>query len=549
MRFHLALALACAFGLLLNRSMADTGPLLFNGPPLTERLSAEVDLSAYQRPVQLPRRAYEEELPPVPVPMDEPDRFSIPEAEPVEAPVPETPAEPPVRTEGPAEPENVPDTPVRSQPRRAPPMIEKAQTQKTEPDTSGVELPEPGPIVTAAPHGFYYDEPMASCDGSRSPQRGFRMPCISCADLALPELPQPYIFDEFGLELGGWLEAGFSAADTSPGDRFNGPITFNDRHAEAQMNQLWFYLERKPDTWACSLDLGGRIDVMYGTDAQFIHATDGLESNWEQTDRFYKAALPQFYLDATLAGWTVRMGRFFTILGYETPAAPDNFFYSHAYTMQYGEPFTHTGMLVSRRFGDWLVNAGFHRGNDQFDDTDGLNALNLLGGFGYKAPGDWASVEYAFSSTENGPGVLSYTHSMVNTIRMTENFDYVLQGDYGQIWNGRLRRQVSWWGLNQYFTYKINPCWAAALRFEWFRDRDGGRVSGIRAGNQTPTGLGGNFYEITLGLNWLPRTNLRVRPEVRWDIFDPTGSTTNQAYDAGNQNRQFTFGCDVIYRF
>ena len=375
------------------------------------------------------------------------------------------------------------------------------------------------------------------------------MPSISCADLTLPTIPQPCAFDEFGLELGGWVEAGFSAVGTSPEDRFNGPVTFNDRHAEGQMNQLWFYLERKPNEWACSLDLGGRIDVMYGTDARYIQAGDGLEANWEQSDRFYEMALPQFYLDATLAGWTVRMGKFFTILGYESPAAPDNFFYSHAYTMQYGEPFTHMGMLVSRSFGRWLFNAGFHRGNDQFDDTDGLNALNVLGGIGYKLPGDWANFEYAFSSAESGPGVPSYNHSLVNTVHMTKKLDYVLQGDYGEIWNENLRRTVAWWGINQYFTYTINPCWAAAVRVEWFRDRDGTRVSGIRPGNQTPTGLAGDFYEITLGMNWKPRTNLRVRPEVRWDIFDPSPSTTNQAYDAGNLNRQFTFGCDVIYKF
>ena len=90
---------------------------------------------------------------------------------------------------------------------------------------------------------------------------------------------------------------------------------------------------------------------------------------------------------------------------------------------------------------------------------------------------------------------------------------------------------------------------AAAVRVEWFRDRDGTRVSGLRAGNQTPTGLAGDFYEVTLGLNWKPRKNLRIRPEVRWDFFDPSPVTTNSAFDAGNLNRQFTFGCDLVYRF
>ena len=444
------------------------------------------------------------------------------------------------------EPTRVPEPPVDPKtPAKAPVM---GDDESEEPETAVPETPQPE-SVPAAPFEYFDEQAVLPSNPRCSRSRLHRVPPISCADLALPKIPQPYVFKELGMELGGWLEAGFSAVGTSPADRFNGPVTFNDRHAEAQMNQLWFYLERQPNEWACGLDLGGRIDITYGTDAQYIQAGDGLESSWDQDERFYQLALPQFYLDATLAGWTVRMGKFFTILGHEGPAAPDNFFYSHAYTMQYGEPFTHMGMLVSRRFGQWLINAGFHRGNDQFDDTDGLNALNLLAGFGYTTSGDWAKFEYAFSSSENGPDVPSYNHSLVNTIRVTKKLDYVLQGDYGEIWNQNLRRTAKWWGLNQYFTYTINPCWAAAIRVEWFRDRHGTRVSGLRPGNQTPTGLAGDFYEITLGLNWKPRKNLRLRPEVRWDYFDPSASTINSAFDAGNLNRQFTFACDVIYRF
>lgn len=576
------LIFACAFSLLAGQSSADNGPLLFDGPPLVKPQSTDIRLSAYQQSERSPFEV--QDLPPIPVPVPmeqslEGDKRPVksdlipgPTEGPVKIPMPEVPAESPVPSQEPvavpvqpegtseamdspeehAEPSPASEPPMPEEPHMAPPAVSETQPEATEP--TGPEAPLPplppsAPVEPISPYEIMESTPVGTYDPYCSQRRRISMPSISCADLSLPTMPQPYVFDEFGVELGGWVEAGFSAVGTSPADRFNGPVTFNDRHAEGQMNQLWFYLERQPDTWACSPDLGGRIDVMYGTDAQYIQAGDGLEANWDQSERFYQMALPQFYLDATLAGWTVRMGKFFTILGYEGPAAPDNFFYSHAYTMQYGEPFTHTGMLVSRRFGQWLVNAGFHRGNDQFDDTDGLNALNLLGGFGYTAPGDWAKFEYAFSSTENGPGVLSYIHSLVNTVRVTEKLDYVLQGDYGEVWNENLHRNAAWWGLNQYFTYTINPCWAAGIRVEWFRDRQGTRVKGLRAGNQTPTNLAGDFYEITLGLNWKPRTNLRIRPEVRWDFFDPAATTTNRAFDAGDLNRQFTFGCDVIYRF
>ena len=43
--------------------------------------------------------------------------------------------------------------------------------------------------------------------------------------------------------------------------------------------------------------------------------------------------------------WKIKLGHFYTPIGYEVVPANGNFFYTHAYTMQYGEPFTHTGVL------------------------------------------------------------------------------------------------------------------------------------------------------------------------------------------------------------
>lgn len=49
-------------------------------------------------------------------------------------------------------------------------------------------------------------------------------------------------------------------------------------------------------------------------------------------------------------GIDVKIGHFYTIIGYEVVTAPDNFFITKPYTMQYGEPFTHTGVLASYAF-------------------------------------------------------------------------------------------------------------------------------------------------------------------------------------------------------
>jgi len=92
---------------------------------------------------------------------------------------------------------------------------------------------------------------------------------------------------------------------------------------------------------------------------------------------------------------------------------------------------------------------------------------------------------------------------------------------------------------------------------EWFRDRDGVRVTGLGVGNQNqgqpqaPPHFMGDFYEITAGLNWTPTDRVTVRPEARWDWFDsdlPTRPGT-RPYDAGDRGGQFLFGCDLIYTF
>ncbi len=96
---------------------------------------------------------------------------------------------------------------------------------------------------------------------------------------------------------------------------------------------------------------------MFGTDAIFTQAygvpafdvNSGAPLNrnhWDLSmlgsndNRFYDIALPQVYAEAYAPignGLNIKAGHFYTPIGYETVPAPDNFFYTHAYTMQYGD--------------------------------------------------------------------------------------------------------------------------------------------------------------------------------------------------------------------
>ncbi|HAZ42658.1 MAG TPA: porin, partial [Methylococcaceae bacterium] len=163
---------------------------------------------------------------------------------------------------------------------------------------------------------------------------------------------------DYGVTWGGWTDFGVTANANAPADKFNGPVTFGDRSGELQMNQFYGYLQRAITVGSDDFDIGGRVDVMYGTDAIFTQAygapalnpRGGYAENrgnydlhltsWSQ--RFYGLALPQAYVEMNLPvgnGLAIKAGHFYTPVGYEVVTAPDNFFYTHAYTMQYGEPF------------------------------------------------------------------------------------------------------------------------------------------------------------------------------------------------------------------
>jgi hypothetical protein len=116
--------------------------------------------------------------------------------------------------------------------------------------------------------------------------------------------------------------------------------------------------------------------------------------------------------------------------------------------------------------------------------------------------------------------------------------------------------------LNNYLLYTINKCWAANLRAEWLRDDDGmrvagpGNIPGIRAWDGA--GYAGNFYEITMGLNWRPTGNWLIRPEVRFDWYDGPDSFLSGPgtpgkpalpFGNGDSDTQTTVAVDAILTF
>ena len=414
-------------------------------------------------------------------------------------------------------------------------------------------------------------------------------------EAAIEEGATRYLETDFllnrGIETYGFIDVGIGA--NAWGADWNGPITFNDRAWQGQMNQLYLINERilKED----QLSLGGRVDLLYGTDYIYTTAT-GFDGGWNDTNggnRYYGLAMPQLYGEVGTQVLNVKFGHFYTLIGYEVVPAIGNFFYTHAYTMQYGEPFTHTGVLATWNPNDQLsIIGGITNGWDNWDvglptnqanpfpgstsnasflgavtfsSSDGSQALTLANSSGNEFA--TASFVNPFSAYVGNRTVTSIVYSNEFTDKLT----YVYQSDLGyQAYaggdipvyyetQGQQPGSAYWYGVNQYLFYNFTDYLIGGLRLEWFRDNNGTRVQyGLRPGSPEATGFAGNFWAMTWGLNYLVGNNLVIRPELRYDWFSqdlgnaalgvglPFGKT---AGGLGTQSDQFYGGCDIIWQF
>lgn len=404
------------------------------------------------------------------------------------------------------------------------------------------------------------------------------------------------LFKENGLELGGWINGGGTYNANHPSDGFNGAVTFADRANRFQLNQLNLFLQRSVESEGKKWDIGGRFDFLFGTDAIYTQAfgisafdeNTGEPSdrgNWDlnlccKSTRTYGIALPQAYLEAYLPvgnGLNIKAGHFYTPLGYETVPAPDNFFYTHAYILNSGEPFTHTGFLGSYTVNqNWFVQAGATTGSatggwdggfdKQLDNWGGLvnvrwnsndqkTSIVLGGTYGQTAVNEpWIMYSTVLQRwiTSKTHLVLHHTHGWASNISLP-----------GGVQN------AAWHSINTHLTYDLLRDLSIGIRAERFHDRDGWRVfspyrilsamnnKGVSyAGNIPFIGASADYYAVTLGMNWKPAKrlkiawkpirNISIRKNIRYDRADGIDMAF-RPFDG--RKDQFLFSLDATIPF
>ncbi len=374
-----------------------------------------------------------------------------------------------------------------------------------------------------------------SCDA------GFQSECEPCCDsfcqssdngcgwgLAECDLGDPFtLFGESeGFSAGGWIQLGYHSRANA---------LFNTRPDEVQLQQGWLYAEKAIDT-ENGFDLGGRIDYVYGTDAQNTQSfgTDprGWDNSWDHGGD-YGHAIPQLYGEVGYGDLSVKLGHFYTIIGWEVVQATGNFFYSHAYTFNNSEPFTHTGALATLQASDDVkLWGGYTMGWDSgFDD----NGDAFLGGASLGISDEltliYAAVGGRFGEARYNGVEKGYMHSIVADVTVSESVQYIFQSDLLDTTDvdGNPNRQTI--GINQYLIKTFSDCLGVGGRFEWWNREVGG------------TGAS-DVFALTAGVNYRPHANIVVRPEIRWDW-----DKDRVAGLEDNSDNQTTFGIDSVMTF
>jgi putative OmpL-like beta-barrel porin-2 len=386
------------------------------------------------------------------------------------------------------------------------------------------------------------------------------------ASIALADEPTVASKPEPRFKISGWFETGITFNPGNPKDNQNFGRLFDDRANDPLVNQVVLNFERGLAPTPGEFDWGFKLQVMYGSDARFIHSL-GLLDHTASTS-IVQPDLVEAYLNLhfpifTEGGVDLKLGKFVTLEGAETIDPRTNVFYSHTYIFNFGIPLNHTGALATWHATSHLnLVAGLTRGvNTSVEDNN--DSLAFHGGIGLDLNESKLVISAA---THIGPDTPHDNHGQryLSTITTTWKIDDKLTSITDLNYAYDAGADAAAYGIAQYFTYTINSWLTAGLRAEVFRDEKGFYVVSfadnhdpmrVLAGEVPidPRTVGGGrttYGAITLGLNIKPPmqppiAGLTIRPELRFD----RALNGTQPFNDSSDDRQFTAALDVIIVF
>lgn len=385
--------------------------------------------------------------------------------------------------------------------------------------------------------------------------------------------------DEFPFRVYGWIQNSYTGnTNGRPASGINFGVNPNNLANRWMGNQYYLIAERvlkQDDTF----NFGFRFDNLFGNDAQFNHS-NGVFDRTYKLNSFRQYDPAQYYVEAHLpivteGGIDIKVGRFYTLAGYEVVPATGRPLLSVPYMFNYGQPFTHHGVLTTWHYNKNIniYNAAINGWDRQFN---GKYTWGYMGGFSYTTDDNKTSFTSIFIEGPNqfptflstarnpiyptgvvippaqfqgkpNPGYNSNDRFLITNVlthKWSDKLTQVLENDIAWETNvpfaadlGRSgdfnRQNAQWYGFGNWFLYSFNEKLTGVWRSEIFRDNNGVR-----------TGFSANYSEFTLGLIYKPKSYIWVRPEARYDFANGA-----RPYNDGTRTSQLTLGLDVILLF
>lgn len=436
------------------------------------------------------------------------------------------------------------------------------QPAPTAPSPSG-NAPEANLEDLAAPRAEKDEEPTATEEKAEEEEPAAAETTLLMKFLGMEESP---------VKIYGWIENSYTGnANGTPRNGFNFGVNPNDLANRWMGNQYYLIIEN-PLEQNDKINFGFRVDNLFGNDWQFNHMHGFADNAWP-LNWFPGYDLAQVYGEVhlpflTKGGVDVRGGRFYTTLGYEVVPAIGRPLLSVPYMFNYGQPFTHWGMLTTIHVNDrinWIN--GTVNGYDRWVDTS--YKWNYIGGWTWTSKNGkanfamsyiWGPNQYPHFLPANTQivlpgatptpylaGLRNINYGSNNRLSFTNVFTYkwsdkltqVIENDDSFENNipgfgvGGIPNNEGWYSFGNWFLYSFTDKLTGVWRSEVFRDNGGAR-----------TGFSDNFYEMTLGLIYKPKSWLWFRPEIRYDWAQFT-----HPYNDGTRNSQLTIGGDLIFLF
>jgi hypothetical protein len=387
-------------------------------------------------------------------------------------------------------------------------------------------------------------------DFSPDPSTALSLKPTFSADDAAPRQPLMRLLDDagfastldqWGVNIGGLIEGSYTVSSRRPSSGLIAGREFDIQNESIVLNQIDLFVDRPVTASPTKWDFGGRMEWIYGYDAQFIHSNGLFDWQGFQEGPQNQFDPVQLYAQANIPvgnGLIVTGGKTVALIGYETINPSTNGLFSHSFAFYFGSPFTTTGITAKYALDKtYSFTVGIVRGWDQALE-DNNKVPSYEGQFAYTTD----LMDFYFNvitgPEENNQdsdyrtllqGILVY--------HVDEKLSFALEADYGFEPNPNGSQFGTWWGGVGYVTYVLNDYATLQGRAEYFDDNDGVR------------GIGTQLFEITTGVNVKPfphdswGQNLMLRPEIRWD------GSNNQVFNNGTVDSQFTFGIDAIYTF